>query len=105
MLPGENSLTKKHEKICNQNQASLTLKKQLNLRRTDMGSFFNSWLPFIYLYVVGGIFFISGLVIIKKSGALDFKIAKHRRWFYILISGFLYFMMLHAILIISALYL
>jgi len=36
-----------------------------------MPSFFNTWLPFIYLYGVGGIFFVSGLVIVKKSGGYN----------------------------------
>ncbi|OGU54534.1 MAG: hypothetical protein A2V66_02645 [Ignavibacteria bacterium RBG_13_36_8] len=69
-----------------------------------MPSFFNSWLPFIYLYVIGGFFFLIGLIIARKSGALNIKIKRHRRWFYIMIFGFLYFVTMHALLIIAALY-
>lgn len=68
-----------------------------------MASFFNDWLPFIYLYGVGGIFFAVGLIIIVRSGALNFKIRHHRRWFWILIFGYCFFFVLHATLIIAAL--
>jgi hypothetical protein len=70
----------------------------------DMPSFFNSWLPFIYLYGVGGIFFAFGMFVIVKSGALNLKIKRHKRWFIILIGGFFFFVCLHGILIIAALY-
>jgi hypothetical protein len=69
-----------------------------------MPSFFNSWLPFIYLYGGGGIFFVIGIIITKKAGALDFKKKKHRYWFKVLLFGFLYYMAIHFILIIAALY-
>lgn len=69
-----------------------------------MPSFFNSWLPFIYLYGVGGLFFLMGMIIIKKSGALDTAKKSHRRWFKILLFGFFYFVLIHGILIIAALY-
>lgn len=70
-----------------------------------MPSFFNSWLPFIYLYAVGGIFFIVGMIIVTKSGALNLKIKRHKKWFYISLGGYFYFLFLHAFLIIAALYL
>jgi hypothetical protein len=69
-----------------------------------MPSFFNTWLPFIYLYGVGGIFFFTGMYIIKKSGALNLKKKNHSRWFKILLGGFLFFILIHATLIIAALY-
>ena len=70
-----------------------------------MPSFFNSWLPFIYLYGIGGAFFLFGLIILRKSNALDMTIKKHRVWYKIMIGGYFYFFLIHAILIISALYL
>ncbi|HEY4755422.1 MAG TPA: hypothetical protein VIH28_05120 [Ignavibacteriaceae bacterium] len=70
-----------------------------------MPSFFNTWLPFIYLYGVGGIFFVCGLVIVKKSGAYNPSNKRHRYWWKITIFGFFYFMMMHALLILAALYL
>jgi len=36
--------------------------------------FFTIWLPFIYLYGVGSIFFVLGMIIIKKSGAVNLQI-------------------------------
>lgn len=70
-----------------------------------MPTFFNSWLPFIYLYAGGGIFFITGLILIRKTKALDMRLKRHRFWWKVLIFGYFYFMAIHAFLIIAALYL
>jgi hypothetical protein len=70
-----------------------------------MPSFFNSWLPFIYLYGIGGIFFFTGLRIITKSGSLNLQNKNHRTWLVVLISGFFFFVLIHASLIVAALYL
>ncbi|GIK23017.1 MAG: hypothetical protein HND40_04870 [Ignavibacteriota bacterium] len=70
-----------------------------------MPSFENTWLPFIYLYGVGGIFFVCGLVIIKKSKAVNFEKKRHRYWWRITLFGFFYYMAIHALLILAALYL
>jgi hypothetical protein len=70
-----------------------------------MPPFSNTWLPFIYLYGVGGLFFLTGMVIIRKAKAINFKRKRHRYWWRILIAGFIYFMVLHAFLILAALYL
>lgn len=69
-----------------------------------MPSFEQTWLPFLYLYGVGGLFFLFGMFIIKKSGAIDLKKKRHLFWWRILIFGFFFFVCLHAILIIAALY-
>lgn len=69
-----------------------------------MPSFFNSWLPFIYLYGVGGFFFLVGMIIIKRSGAINLEIKRHRYWYRVLILGFFYFVVLHASFTIFALY-
>ena len=69
-----------------------------------MPSFFNSWLPFIYLYVVGGIFFFSGIFLIKKTGAIDLTIKRHRYWYKVMIFGFFYFVLLHFSLTVIVLY-
>ncbi len=69
-----------------------------------MPPFSHTWLPFIYLYGVGGIFFIIGIIITKKSKAMDLSNKKHRYWFKILIFGFVYYMALHFFLTIAALY-
>jgi len=70
-----------------------------------MISFFNSWLPFIYLYGVGGVFFFSGLYIIVKSGSLNLQKKHHLWWIRVLVAGFFFFLFIHAALIIAALYL
>jgi hypothetical protein len=69
-----------------------------------MPSFFDSWLPYIYLYGVGGIFFFFGMILLTRIKALDLSIKKHRNWFKVLIGGYFYFAFMHAFLIISALY-
>lgn len=70
-----------------------------------MPSFFNSWLPFIYLYVGGGVFFIAGMILIRKTKAIDMRLKRDRYWWKAMIFGFFYFMAIHAFLIIAALYL
>jgi len=69
-----------------------------------MPTFANTWLPFIYLYSVGGAFFLSGMIIIKKSKAVNFDKKRHRYWWNVTIFGFFYFMVFHALLILAALY-
>ncbi|MBM4172344.1 MAG: hypothetical protein FJ214_10785 [Ignavibacteria bacterium] len=69
-----------------------------------MPSFSHSWLPFIYLYLFGGIFFFTGMYIIHKSKSLDLRLKKNRWWRKVLYFGFFYFMIIHAILIIAAIY-
>jgi len=69
-----------------------------------MPTFFNSWLPFLYLYGVGGFFFLLGMIIIKRSGAINLKIKRHRFWYKVLIFGFFYFAAFHAFFTILALY-
>jgi len=69
-----------------------------------MPSFFNTWLPFIYLYGVGGIFFFAGMILIRKLKGIDMRKKKHRFWWKVMFFGYFYFMLIHALLIIAALY-
>ena len=69
-----------------------------------MPSFFNSWLPFIYLYVVGGFFFFLGIFLIKRNGAINLKKKQHKFWMKVMIFGFFYFAALHALLTVASLY-
>jgi hypothetical protein len=69
-----------------------------------MPSFSHSWLPFIYLYVGGGIIFFSGMYMIQKSKALDLRLNRNKWWRKVLYFGFFYFLIIHAVLIITALY-
>ncbi len=62
------------------------------------------WLPLIYLYGVGGLFFLIGMIIIKKSKAIDLTKKRHRFWFKALIFGFFYFVALHTFFTLAALY-
>ncbi len=70
-----------------------------------MLTFTEIWLPYIYLYGVGGIFFFAGMYIVKKTKALNKEKKQHRFWLKALYGGFFFFMFLHAFLIIAAVYL
>ena len=69
-----------------------------------MPTFSQTWLPFIYLYGVGGIFFLSGMIIVKRAKAVNFERKRHRFWWNVTIFGFFYYMTLHVFLIVAALY-
>jgi len=66
-------------------------------------SFSHAWLPYIYLYAVGGALFTIGIIITIKSGSLDLKRAHHRVWLIILIFGLIWFMVMHALWNLAAL--
>jgi len=68
-----------------------------------MEYFSHSWLPFLYLYGLGGLLFTAGIIITIKSGSLDLKNISHWRWFWTLIFGFIWYMSLHASLTLAAL--
>jgi len=65
--------------------------------------FSHAWLPYIYLYGVGGLLFGSGLIITLKSGSLDLKRQGHKAWLVILVFGFIWFMVMHALWNLAAL--
>lgn len=65
--------------------------------------FTHTWLPFIYLYSLGGILFLIGVIITYRMGSLDLKRKHHRKWFGLLFFGFLYYMALHSFLNLAAL--
>jgi hypothetical protein len=64
----------------------------------------HTWLPFLYLYGVGGLFFLIGMIIIRKSNAIDLKKKRHRFWYRVLIFGYFYFVAFHAIFTLIAIY-
>lgn len=70
-----------------------------------MPSFEHTWLPYIYLYGVGGLCFIIGMITVKKAGGIDLSKKRHRYWWNVMIFGMIYYMILHAALILIALYL
>lgn len=53
------------------------------------------WLPYLYLYGVGGLCFFGGLYLVLKSHALDLKRSSHRRWLGVLLFGLLWYMGIH----------
>jgi hypothetical protein len=61
----------------------------------DALDFDRLWLPYIYLYAVGGALFLGGLFLVLRSGALDMKRRGHRRWLGVLVFGLLWYMGLH----------
>jgi hypothetical protein len=69
-----------------------------------MPTFFNTWLPYLYLYIGGGIFFLAGMILIRKTKAIDMRLKRDRFWWKVMIFGYFYFALFHAILIIAALY-
>ena len=68
-----------------------------------MLDFSRTWLPFIYLYGVGGFAFLIGMYLITKSNALNLGNQKHKKWLYVLIFGFIYYAGIHLVFILLAL--
>jgi len=68
-----------------------------------MLDFARTWLPFIYLYGVGGIIFILGMVLVLRSRSLNLKRRYHRIWLFILFLGFAWYVVLHSTVSLSAL--
>ena len=54
------------------------------------------WAPYIYLYGVGGIFFMTSLWLILRSRACRSDVRRDRFWLGVLALGFLWFAGLHA---------
>jgi len=65
-------------------------------------TFYNTWLPFIYLYGVGGIAFLIGMYLILKTGSLNIKKLNHKKWLVVLVCGFLYYAGIHGTFILMA---
>ncbi|MGB0952847.1 MAG: hypothetical protein ACPG31_06460 [Planctomycetota bacterium] len=61
------------------------------------------WLPYLYLYGVGGILFLGGLYLVLRSGSLDLKRPGHRRWLGVLVFGLLWYMGIHLVSTLAAL--
>ena len=61
-----------------------------------MMDFNRVWLPFLYLYGVGGLIFLIGMYIISQSKSLKRERKRHKKWFYVLIFGFIYYVGIHS---------
>ncbi|MEE2876852.1 MAG: hypothetical protein VX822_03630 [Candidatus Neomarinimicrobiota bacterium] len=68
-----------------------------------MLDFARTWLPFIYLYGIGGFAFVVGMVLILRTGALNLERRRHSRWLKVLLFGFVFYAVLHAFFILFAL--
>ena len=63
--------------------------------KVQMPDFRRSWIPYIYLYGVGGGIFLIGMFIILKSKSLKLERVRLKNWYQILIFGFFYYMGIH----------
>ena len=66
-------------------------------------TFYQTWLPFIYLYGVGGIAFLIGMYLITRTRALSLDKIHHKKWLFVLIFGFIYYASIHGAFIMIAL--
>ena len=64
--------------------------------------FAQTWLPFIYLYGVGGLAFLFGLNLILKTKALRVSYSRHKKWVWIFLYGFFFYAGIHALFIFLA---
>jgi len=62
------------------------------------------WLPYIYLYGVGGVAFFGGLFMVLRSEGFRRTDPRHRRWVGILVFGFVWYAAIHGIGTLAALY-
>jgi hypothetical protein len=60
------------------------------------------WLPYLYLYGIGGIIFFGGLGMVLKSQGYDKKRPSDRKWIGILVFGFMFYASLHGVGIYAA---
>ena len=65
-------------------------------------SFYQTWLPFIYLYGVGGIAFLFGTFLIYKTGALRANYETHKKCVWVLFYGYFFYAFIHALFIYLA---
>lgn len=63
------------------------------------------WAPLIYLYGVGGLFFLTGMVISTRSKSLNTKTRNGNKWFKLLLFGYGWYLFIHTSLTLAALYL
>jgi|AP45_3_1055517.scaffolds.fasta_scaffold165915_2 hypothetical protein len=53
------------------------------------------WLPFIYLYGVGGLFFFGSLWLVVRAGAFRKERTGDRVWLKVLLFGFFWYAAIH----------
>lgn len=55
------------------------------------------WTPYLYQYLLGGLVFVIGLWVIRTSGACDFRRPGDRKWFWVLVFGYVWYAAMHGI--------
>jgi uncharacterized membrane protein len=65
--------------------------------------FDRTWLPYLYLYGVGGILFLVGIFITLRNKAINLAFRQHRKWLFVLFGGFVWYALIHAVLILLGL--
>ena len=65
-------------------------------------SFYQTWLPFLYLYGIGGAAFLFGTFLIYKTGALRVNYETHKKWIWVLFYGYFFYAFIHALFIYLA---
>lgn len=55
------------------------------------------WTPYLYQYLLGGLVFTIGLVVILASGACNLRRPGDLGWFLALVGGFLAYAAMHAL--------
>ncbi len=65
--------------------------------------FSHTWLPFVYLYGLGGILFLIGIWVVFRAKSIDLKRSHHRRWLFILVFGFIWYFSIHGLMNLAAL--
>ena len=63
----------------------------------------NPWTSYLYQYGFGLVFFLIGIWLILKQGACQLGRGRDSFWFGVLIAGFLFFAIGHAVWIVLAL--
>lgn len=65
--------------------------------------FVRIWLPYLYLYGVGGFFFVLGMVLILRHRALNLDVRRDRKWLAVLVVGFIWYAFMHLAVTLGAL--
>ena len=60
------------------------------------------WTSYFYLYGLGLIFFLIGIWVILSQRACQFGRGRDSFWFAVLLVGFLFFVVVHAVWIVAA---
>ena len=68
-----------------------------------MDLFSHSWLPYIYLYGLGGFLFVFGIIITLKAGSFDLRRYAHKKWMWVLVFGFVWYSSMHFLMTFAAL--